>query len=51
MEYATACPYADADRNEHIRRIFAFARQWDLDIDFHLDFNIDLGIAIDLPQV
>jgi cytosine/creatinine deaminase len=35
------CPYADSDRPGHIERIFAIARRFDLDIDFHLDFDLD----------
>jgi cytosine deaminase len=35
------CPYTDTDPLTHIDRIFAIARRFDLDIDFHLDFDID----------
>jgi cytosine/creatinine deaminase len=35
------CPYADIDRAGHIDRIFKIARRFDLDIDFHLDFDLD----------
>ena len=35
------CPYADTQPLEHIARIFAIARRFDLDIDFHLDFDLD----------
>jgi cytosine deaminase len=35
------CPYTDTAPNEHIERIFALARRFDLDIDFHLDFDLD----------
>jgi cytosine/creatinine deaminase len=35
------CPYVDSDPNGHIARIFAIAEQFDLDIDFHLDFDLD----------
>jgi cytosine/creatinine deaminase len=35
------CPYADTEPIEHIARIFAIARRFDLDIDFHLDFDLD----------
>jgi cytosine deaminase len=35
------CPYADSDRAGHIHRIFDLARRFDLDIDFHLDFDLD----------
>jgi cytosine/creatinine deaminase len=37
------CPYADTRPIAHIGRIFAIARQFDLDIDFHLDFDLDAG--------
>jgi len=35
------CPYADSDRSGHINRIFDIAQRFDLDIDFHLDFDLD----------
>jgi len=35
------CPYTDTDPHAHIARIFALARRYDVDIDFHLDFDID----------
>ncbi len=35
------CPYTDSDPAAQIARIFAIARQFDLDIDFHLDFDLD----------
>jgi cytosine deaminase len=35
------CPYADNDRAGHIDHIFKLARRFDLDIDFHLDFDLD----------
>ncbi len=35
------CPYADSEPIEHIARVFAIARRFDLDIDFHLDFDLD----------
>jgi cytosine deaminase len=35
------CPYADTEPFQQIARIFAIARQFDLDIDFHLDFDLD----------
>lgn len=37
------CPYTDTDPNEQISRIFAIAERFDLDIDFHLDFDLDPG--------
>jgi cytosine/creatinine deaminase len=35
------CPYADSDPNGHLERVFALARRFDLDIDLHLDFDLD----------
>lgn len=35
------CPYTDRDPEAHIDRIFAIAARFDLDIDFHLDFDLD----------
>ena len=35
------CPYTDTQPHEHIVRIFALAGRFDLDIDFHLDFDLD----------
>ena len=35
------CPYTDSDPNEHMARIFTIASRFDLDIDFHLDFDLD----------
>jgi cytosine deaminase len=35
------CPYTDSDPHGQIARIFAMARRFDRDIDFHLDFDID----------
>lgn len=37
------CPYTDTDPHGQIARIFAIAEQYDLDIDFHLDFDLDPG--------
>ncbi|BCP51706.1 amidohydrolase [Kaistia sp. 32K] len=37
------CPYTDTDPEGHVDRIFAIAREFDLDIDFHLDFDLDPG--------
>jgi cytosine/creatinine deaminase len=35
------CPYTDTNPHEQIARIFAIAERFDLDIDFHLDFDLD----------
>lgn len=34
-------PYIDRDANGQIARIFALAQRFDVDIDFHLDFDLD----------
>jgi cytosine deaminase len=34
-------PYMDRDSHGQIARIFALARHFDVDIDFHLDFSLD----------
>ncbi|MGA7788483.1 MAG: amidohydrolase family protein [Xanthobacteraceae bacterium] len=44
------CPYTDSDPHGQIARIFAIARQFDCDIDFHLDFDIDPE-RMDLEEV
>src|SRR6202035_4636267 len=44
------CPYTDSDPHGQIARIFAIARQFDRDIDFHLDFDIDPS-WMDLEEV
>ena len=35
------CPYTDSDPSAHMQRIFAMARRHDVDLDFHLDFDLD----------
>jgi cytosine deaminase len=35
------CPYTDSDPHGQIARIFDLAKRYDLDIDFHLDFDLD----------
>ncbi len=35
------CPYMDSDPDEQIRRLFVMARDYDVDLDFHLDFDLD----------
>ena len=44
------CPYTDSDPRGQIARIFAIAREFDLDIDFHLDFDLD-ALRMDLHEV
>jgi cytosine/creatinine deaminase len=35
------CPYTDTDPAAQTAHVFAIARRFDLDIDFHLDFDLD----------
>src|ERR1700754_169983 len=35
------CPYTDSDPHRQIARIFEIAMRFDVDIDFHLDFDLD----------
>jgi cytosine deaminase len=35
------CPYTDTAPLEHITRLFALATRFDVDLDFHLDFDLD----------
>lgn len=35
------CPYTDSDPNGQIACLFAMARRHDVDLDFHLDFDLD----------
>jgi cytosine deaminase len=35
------CPYTDSDPHRQIARIFDLAKRFDVDIDFHLDFDLD----------
>jgi cytosine deaminase len=35
------CPYTDSDPLAQISRLFALAGQFDVDLDFHLDFDLD----------
>ncbi len=49
-EVIGGCPYTDSDPDGQIARIFAIARQFDLDVDFHLDFDLDPS-AMSLHEV
>src|SRR6202022_4124927 len=40
-ELIGGCPYTDSDPHGQIARIFDLAGRYDLDIDFHLDFDLD----------
>lgn len=35
------CPYTDSDPADQITRLFALARDFNVDLDFHLDFDLD----------
>src|SRR6266545_5748 len=35
------CPYTDTEPHQQIARIFGLAHRFDLDVDFHLDFDLD----------
>ncbi len=45
-----ACPYVDTDPNGQIDRIFDIAREFDSDIDMHLDFSLGTD-SLDLDYV
>ncbi len=40
-EVIGGCPYVDTDPNAHIARIFDLAQEFDVDVDLHLDFDLD----------
>jgi len=44
------CPYTDRNPHQQIARIFGIARRFDMDIDFHLDFDLDVS-WMDLNEV
>jgi cytosine deaminase len=44
------CPYTDTNPHGQIARIFEIARRFGLDIDFHLDFDLDAS-RMDLDEV
>src|SRR5689334_16039453 len=44
------CPYTDTNPHAQIARIFEIARRFALDIDFHLDFDLDAS-RMDLDEV
>ncbi|MCZ8183927.1 MAG: amidohydrolase family protein [Beijerinckiaceae bacterium] len=35
------CPYTDSDPEAQMTRLFDLARRFDVDLDFHLDFDLD----------
>jgi len=40
-EVIGGCPYTDTDPNTHLARIFDLAQEFDIDVDLHLDFDLD----------
>ena len=40
-EVIGGCPYTDTDPNTHIEKLFNLAQQFDVDVDLHLDFDLD----------
>jgi cytosine/creatinine deaminase len=40
-EVIGGCPYTDTDPNAHLARIFDLAEAFDVDVDLHLDFDLD----------
>src|SRR3954470_14768461 len=40
-EVIGGCPYTDTDPNAHLARIFDLAELFDVDVDLHLDFDLD----------
>ena len=35
------CPYMDTDPNAHLEKLFDLAQEFDVDVDLHLDFDLD----------
>lgn len=44
------CPYTDADPERHVELVFDLAERFDVDVDFHADFDLDPENAI-LPKI
>lgn len=40
-EVVGGCPYTDTDPSVHLERVFNLAQEFDVDIDLHLDFDLD----------
>lgn len=40
-EVIGGCPYMDTDPTAHLERIFDLAQEFDVDVDLHLDFDLD----------
>ncbi len=50
------CPYTDSDPRGQIERVFEMAREFDVDIDFHLDFDtnpegMSVGDVCELTEI
>ncbi len=44
------CPYTDSEPNLQVTSLFELAKQYDVDLDFHLDFDLDAS-SMTLPYV
>ncbi|PTY36521.1 amidohydrolase [Saccharospirillum sp. MSK14-1] len=44
------CPYTDSDPDAHIATLFDLAKRYNVDLDFHLDFDLDPS-QMSLPTV
>lgn len=44
------CPYTDSDPRQQIQTLFQLAKKYDVDLDFHLDFDLDKE-NMSLPDV
>ncbi|WKC22549.1 amidohydrolase family protein [Rhizobium sp. SSA_523] len=44
------CPYTDADPHAHVELIFDLAERFGVDVDFHVDFDLDPENSI-LPKI
>jgi len=40
-EVIGGCPYTDTDPNTHVEKLFNLAQRFDVDVDLHLDFDLD----------
>ncbi len=44
------CPYTDSHPRQHIETLFQLASKYDVDLDFHLDFDLDPS-SMSLPDI
>ncbi len=49
-EVLGGCSYADSDPGAHLRKVFELAVRFDVDLDLHLDFDLD-PMGAELPDV